>query len=231
MDKTSRWAMSSLARCNESKYHLPNGRACKLYVEQSMLFSLFLKKIIFNVCMLMDVLTFRWVTVIAKYLQSETVADLFYVTCFCSMYAWILKKNKLYFDFLVVFTPLLRPCQLLYHVSWLLCYWSLHFFFFFVLTSDRPLPVKIFFVFSKPLCSEDRDSGIFCTAAKAVAVKGLSTAAKICDCCSPALLQLFCSASWSCLFRRNQFWLKLQLHNYSGAPRAREARAWAEPHC
>ena len=51
--------MSSLARRNESKYHLPNGRACKLYVEQSMLFSLFLKKIIFNVSMLMAVLTFR----------------------------------------------------------------------------------------------------------------------------------------------------------------------------
>ena len=32
---------------------------CKLYVEQSLLFSLFLKKIIFNVCMLMAVLTFR----------------------------------------------------------------------------------------------------------------------------------------------------------------------------
>ena len=72
-------------------------------------------------------------------------------------------------------------------------------FLFFVLTSGRPLPVTTFFVFSKPLCSADRDSGIFCTAAKAlfIAVKGLSTAAKICGCCSPALLQLFCSASWS----------------------------------
>ena len=39
---------------------------------------------------------------IAKYLQSETVADLFYVTCFCNMYAWILIKYKLHFDFLVV---------------------------------------------------------------------------------------------------------------------------------
>ena len=146
----------------------------------------------------MDVLTFRWVTVIAKYLQSETVADLFYVTCFCNVYAWILIKYKLHFDFLVVFTLLLRPCQLLYHVSWLLYYWSLHFFFF-VLTSGRPLPVTTFFVFSKPLCGADRDSGIFCTAAKAlfIAVKGLSTAAKICGCCSPALLQLFSSASWS----------------------------------
>ena len=32
---------------------------CKLYVEQLLLFSLFLKNIIFNVCMLMDVLTLR----------------------------------------------------------------------------------------------------------------------------------------------------------------------------
>ena len=52
---------------------------CKLYVEPSLLFSLFLKKIVFNVCMLMNVLTFRRVIVIGKYLQSETVADLLYV--------------------------------------------------------------------------------------------------------------------------------------------------------
>ena len=44
---------------------------------------------------------------IAKYLQSETVADLFYVTCFCNVYVWILIKYKLHFDFLVVFTLLL----------------------------------------------------------------------------------------------------------------------------
>ena len=92
-------------------------------------------------------------TVIAKYLQRETVADLFYVTCFCNVYAWILIKSQLHFDFLVVFTLLLRPCQLFYHVSWLLyIYWSLYFLFF-VLTSGRPLPVTTFFVFSKPLCS------------------------------------------------------------------------------
>ena len=42
---------------------------------------------------------------IAKYLQSETVADLFYVTCFSNVYAWILIKYRLHFDFLVVFTP------------------------------------------------------------------------------------------------------------------------------
>ena len=39
---------------------------------------------------------------IAKYLQSETVADLFYVTCFCNVYAWILIKYKLHFEFLVI---------------------------------------------------------------------------------------------------------------------------------
>ena len=37
-------------------------------------------------------------------------------------------------------------------------------FLFFVLTSGRPLPVTTFFVFSKPLCSADHDSGIFGTA-------------------------------------------------------------------
>ena len=70
---------------------------------------------------------------------------------FCNVYAWILIKYQLHFDFLVVFTLLVRPCQLLYHVSWLLYYWSLHFFFF-VLTSGRPLRVITSFVFSKPLC-------------------------------------------------------------------------------
>ena len=55
--------------------------------------------------MLMAVLTFRRVTVTAEYLQSETVADLLYVTCFCNVYAWILIKYQLHFDFLVVFTP------------------------------------------------------------------------------------------------------------------------------
>ena len=116
----------------------------------------------------------------------------------------LLIKYQLHFDFLVVFTPLLRPCQLLYHVSWLLYYWSLHFFFFFVLTSGRPFNTGIttFFVFSKPLCSEDRDSGIFCTAAIAlfIPVKGLSTVARNSQnllLLQPALLQLFCSTSWS----------------------------------
>ena len=147
----------------------------------------------------MDVLTFRWVTVIAKYLQSETVADLFYVTCFCNVYAWILIKYKLHFDFLVVFTLLLRPCQLLYHVSWLLYYWSP----FFVLTSGRSLPETTFFVFSKPLCSHFaaqiviREFSAPLQKRCFIAVKGLSTASKICGCCSPALLQLCCSASWS----------------------------------
>ena len=65
----------------------------------------------------------------------------------------------------------LRPCQLLYHVSWLLYYWSLQFIFFFVLTSGRPLPVTTFYLFEatlQPLSSPDRDSGIFCTAATAL---------------------------------------------------------------
>ena len=80
--------------------------------------------------MLMAVLTFRYkVTVIAKYLQREAVADLLYVTCFCNMYAWILIKYQLHFDFLVVFTLLQRPCQLLYLESQFLYYWSLHFLF------------------------------------------------------------------------------------------------------
>ena len=59
-------------------------------------------------------------------------------------------------------------------------------FLCFVLTSGGPLPVTTFFDFSKPLCSADRDSGIFCPTETApfIAVKRLSTAAKICDCCS-----------------------------------------------
>ena len=44
-------------------------------------------------------------TVIADYLQSETVADLLYVACFCNVYVWILIKYELHFDFLVIFTP------------------------------------------------------------------------------------------------------------------------------
>ena len=52
----------------------------------------------------------------------------------------------------------------------------------------------------QPLCSADRDSGIFCIAATAlfIAVKGLSTAARNSQNLlvrQPALLQLFCSAS------------------------------------
>ena len=44
----------------------------------------------------------------------------------------------------------LRPCQLLYYVSWLLHYWSLQFVFF-VLTSGRPLPVTTFCLFEATL--------------------------------------------------------------------------------
>ena len=54
---------------------------------------------------------------IAEYLQSETAADLLYVMYFCNVYTWILIKYQLHFDFGLVFTLLLRPCQLLYHVS------------------------------------------------------------------------------------------------------------------
>ena len=64
---------------------------------------------------------------------------------------------------------------------------------FLVLTSGRPLAVTTFFVFSRPLCSADRDLGILCTAATAlfIAVKGLSTAPKICDCCSQRFYSSF----------------------------------------
>ena len=112
---------------------------------------------------------------------------------------WLIKK-KFHFDFLVVFTrikALSTPLPFILIIALLEPA-----FLFFVLTSGRALPVKITCLFEatlQPLCSADRDSGIFCTAAKAlfIAVKGLSTAAKICGCYSPAHLQLFCSASWS----------------------------------
>ena len=81
---------------------------------------------------------------IAKYLQSETVADVFYVTCFCSVSACILIKYKLHFDFLglVNSSTMYRDyCIIGACIS-----------FFFVLTSGRPLPVTKFSVFSKPLC-------------------------------------------------------------------------------
>ena len=73
-----------------------------------------------------------------------------YVTCFCNVYEWIKSISCIYFDFLVVFTPFLRPCQLLYHVSWLLYYWSLQFFFL-ALTRGRPLPVTTFCLFEATL--------------------------------------------------------------------------------
>ena len=66
-------------------------------------------------------------------------------------------------------------------------------FLFFLLPSGRPLLATTFFVFSKSLCSADCDSGIFCTAATAlfIAVKVLSTAAKICNCCSQRFYSSF----------------------------------------
>ena len=73
--------------------------------------------------------------------------------------------------------------------------------------SSRPLPIYnnilcLFEATLQPLCSADRDWGIFCTAATAlfIAVKGLSTAARNSQnllLLQPALLQLFCIASWS----------------------------------
>ena len=122
----------------------------------------------------MDVLTFRWVPWLLNILftKRDCCRFVIYVTCFYNLYALILIKYQLHFDFLVVFTLLLRPCQPLYHVSWLL---KSAFFF---CTNEWPLPVTTFFVFSKPFWSADRDSGIFCTAATTlfIAVKGLSTA-------------------------------------------------------
>jgi len=122
--------------------------------------------------------------------KSETVADLLYVTCFCNVYAWILIKYQLHFDFLVVFTLLLRPCQLLYHVSWLLYCCILHSFFFVLTSGRRPLPVTTFFVFSKPLCSHF---------AAQIVIREFSAAQNSQNLLLllPALLQLFWSASWS----------------------------------
>ena len=51
MDKMPRWAMLGLTHCN--KWKIIGCCLCKLYVEQSLLFSLFFKKINFNVWMLM----------------------------------------------------------------------------------------------------------------------------------------------------------------------------------
>ena len=132
--------------------------------------------------------------------RDWTIADLLYVTCFCNVYAWILIKYQLHFDFLVVFTLLVRPCQLLYHVSWLL-YNKLKsaFLFFFVLTSGRPLQVTTFFVFSKPLCSHFAAQILIPEFSAPLQKRCLSLSkgfplqrktAKICYCCS----QLFYSS-------------------------------------
>ena len=121
-----------------------------------------------------------------------------YVTCFCNVYAWILIKYQLHFDFLVVFTP---PKALSTSLPCFVVIVLLKSaFLFFVLTSGRTLPGTTFFVLKfeatlQPLCSADRDSGIFCTAATAlfIAVKGLSLqreTAIFCYCCS----QPFCSS-------------------------------------
>ena len=67
------------------------------------------------------------------------------------MYAWILIKYQLHFDFLVVFTPPKAlstplPCFVVIVLLKSAC-------LFFVLTSGRPLPGTTFFVFSKALYS------------------------------------------------------------------------------
>ena len=75
-----------------------------------------------------------------------------YVMYFCNVYAWILRKYQLRFDFSSGFysaskalsTPL--PCIMIIVLL-------KSAFLFFLLTSGRPLRVSTFFVFSKPLCS------------------------------------------------------------------------------
>ena len=109
------------------------------------------------------------------------------------MYAWILIKYQLHFDFLVVFTP---PKALSTSLPCFVVIVLLKS----ALTSGRTLPGTTFFVLKfeatlQPLCSADRDSEIFYTAATAlfIAVKGLSLQRKtaiFCYCCS----QPFCSS-------------------------------------
>ena len=182
---------------------------CKLYmyVEQSLLFSLLLLSLLllllllFNTfqCLHVNGCAYIYISDRDCYLQRETVADLLYVTCFCNVYAWILIKYQLHFEFPSDFysatkalsTPLPRIMIIV----------SLEPTFpFFVLTSGRSLPVTTFFVFSKPLCSH--------FAAQIVIPEFSAPLQQRCSSLSkgfplqpnlrplqPALLQLFCSAS------------------------------------
>ena len=120
-----------------------------------------------------------------------------YVTCFCNVYAGILIKYQLHFDFLVVFTPpkaLSTPLQRFVIIVLLKSA-----FLFFVLTSGRPLPVTTFFVFSKPLCSYFAVQIVIREFSALLQQRCLSLSkgfplqgetAKICYCCS----QPFCSS-------------------------------------
>ena len=120
---------------------------------------------------------------------------------FCNVYAWILIKYQLHFDFLLVFTLLLRPCLLCIRIIVLL---KPAFPFFgtnkcWAITSNNNI-LCLYKTTLQPLCRTDRDSGIFCTAATVlfIAVKGLSTAAlnrQNLLLLQPALLQLFSCAS------------------------------------
>ena len=144
----------------------------------------------------MALLTFRWVTVIAEYLQSETVADLLYVTWFCNVYAWILIKYQLHFDFLVVFTP---PKALSTSLPCFVVIVLLKS----ALTSGRTLPGTTFFVLKFEATLQRRSwFGNFlhrCNSAVYRCQRAFPAAqnSHFLLLLQPALLQLFCSASWS----------------------------------
>ena len=129
-------------------------------------------------------------------LSSYWSALLHDVTCFCNVYAWILIKYQLHFDFLVVFTLLLRLCQLLYHVSWLLCNWAYISLFctkeWWAITGNN-----IIWLFKATLQRRSWfgnflhhwNSAVYCCQKAFQCSQNLRLL-------QPALLQLFCSASW-----------------------------------
>ena len=148
-------------------------------------------------------------------LLSYWLALLHDVTCFCNVYARILIKYQLHFDFLVVFTLLLWPCQLLYHVSRLLYNWACISFFctneWWAITSNN-----ILWLFKATLQHRlwfgnflhHWNSAVYCCQKAFHCSQNLRLL-------QPALLQLFCSVSWShssvlqqhCLFRTGIFTL------------------------
>ena len=115
----------------------------------------------------------------------------------CHVYAWILIKYQLQFDFLVVFTLLLRPCQLLYHVSRLLYNWACISFFctneWWAITGNN-----ILWLFKATLQCRSWfrnflhhwNSTVYCCQKAFHCSQKFATAAA-------SVLQLFCSASWS----------------------------------